>query len=201
MDVFGHVGLTLAAAYVADTALRPRSVAQPVGVSGTAQSEHGVREGHWLARSLDYRLVIAGSMLPDVLDKPLGLWLAPELVNHSLRSVGHTAVFAGLLLIVSFALLRGGWSLVPAVLSASSAGHLVLDQMWGQASVVLWPALGWAFPPGPDVAEWSASHLRNLAMFYRDPFELVGFLVILALAARVSRPGAFDRFWRAGAVA
>ena len=29
-------------------------------------------------------------MLPDIVDKPLGLWIAPDLVNHSLRSIAGT---------------------------------------------------------------------------------------------------------------
>ena len=151
---------------------------------------------------MDYRWLIVGSLLPDVIDKPLGFWLAPELVNSSARSVAHTAIFAVLLLAVALTALRLGWSGMGLVPAAGSAGHLVLDQIWRQPSIALWPALGWAFPLGTATfGEWSESHLWDALALYRDPPELAGATVILLLAAKLWRDRAFRRFFGTGAVA
>ena len=191
MNVFGHVGLTLAVSYSTERLARGRSAH-----TGEAFGRRA------LSRLLDYRLVMVGSMLPDIMDKPLGLWLAPELVNHSVRSFGHSVAFAALLLAVSWIPLRWGRSHGLLVLAAASAGHLVLDQMWGEPATALWPALGWAFPAGSaTLAEWSSSHWRNALLLCRDPAEVAGAVVLLVFAIRVWRSQALGRFLRSGAVA
>jgi hypothetical protein len=55
---------------------------------------------------VDYRALVLGSVLPDIIDKPL-VWLAPDLVNNSLRSVGHSLTLPAVLLLG--ALLSTGW--------------------------------------------------------------------------------------------
>ncbi|HKZ89515.1 MAG TPA: metal-dependent hydrolase, partial [Thermoplasmata archaeon] len=96
----------------------------------------------WLAstrtkRVLDYRLVLLGAILPDLVDKPLGYLLGLES-----RLWAHTLVFLGSVLLVSA---------VPSVRVLASAAvgiatHLLLDRMWEQPWVFVWPALGATFP-------------------------------------------------------
>jgi membrane-bound metal-dependent hydrolase YbcI (DUF457 family) len=149
---------------------------------------------------LDYRLVIVGSLLPDLVDKPLGLWIAPALVNHSLRTFGHSAAFALLLLALSWAARRPDWGRRALVLAMTSAGHLLMDQMWTHATTLLWPALGWAFPTDAvTFSQWSSSHFRDLLVVYSDPAELVGATVVLLFAVNLLRHRAALRFLRSGA--
>ena len=208
MDVFGHVGLTLAAAYSAEHVFRQRVPARwlasaqrsPVWVE--APSRRPGRAPQSELGSLDYRIVIFGALLPDIIDKPLGFWLASDLVNHSLRTYGHTVIFAAVLLIVSGIALRAGWNRGLLPLAASSAGHLVLDQMWRNSATVLWPGLGWSFPAGvATFGEWSGSHLRETRWFYSDPAEIVGAIVILVFLIMLLRRSSFLRFLRTGAAA
>ena len=202
VTVFGHVGLTLAAAYSADRLALGRfaHVRRAPVAAGYPSGWASAREG--VSRFLDYRLIMVGSMLPDVIDKPLALWLAPELVDHNVRSVGHSAAFAVILLAVSWIALRWGWSQGLPALAAASVGHLVLDQMWTEPATALWPALGWAFPAGAaTLAQWTSSHWRNVLSLRRDPAEVAGAVVLLVFVFKLWRSRAFGRFLRSGAVA
>ena len=141
-------------------------------------------------------------MIPDLLDKPIGLLLTPDLVNDSLRSIGHSAVFIAVLLAI-FAIAPGFRATHRMVaIGLGGFGHLVLDQMWRQPVTVMWPLLGASFPSGTSgFADWSASHVRGLQTFYNEPPELLGAVAILLFAAMLMRPHALGRFLRSGAVA
>ena len=145
MYVLGHLGLGLGIAWLA-TYRRPGTV--------------------------DYRLVLLGALLPDLIDKPLG-----ALLDLDARLWAHTLFFVGVVLAASA---------VPRARLLFSVGigiltHLLLDRIWEQPSVVLWPALGWSFPPGgPDLEGF-------LEVLLRDPYvqagEVAG-LIVLVLFAR-----------------
>ena len=154
-----HTGLTLAAA-------------------GAVKKFAESRGAQKLAAAVDYRLVAVGSMLPDIIDKPLGGIILHESLGNG-RIYAHTLVF--LLLIVAAALLflytfrwPGG-----LVLAGGALFHHVLDGMWLYPGTWLWPLYGWGFPPGePEV--WLQLWLTNL---FTDPAvfvpEIAGGLVIL----------------------
>ena len=204
MDLFGHVGLTLTVAYAGEHLFARRPWAHDLARlrSGRghvlADADPPAEVGGSAPGLLDYRLVILGSLIADTLDKPLGLWIAPELVNGSTRGVGHTLVFVALLA-VPWVAFGPGWRLKGLVLATSSAGHLILDAMWRQGSIVLWPFLGLSFPERiVSVSEVSSSYLRDLLTFYTEPAELVGALIILLFAARVWSHRGVSRFLRSG---
>jgi hypothetical protein len=211
MNVFGHVGLTLAAAYSAEYLFRywsRRKGAVSVGArvgQGTGEDPPESPSGKEVGRtslSLDYRLVMLGSLLPDFIDKPLALWLLPEFANYNTRNVGHTVLFAFLLLATAFAMARMGYGIRPLVLAVTSAGHLALDQMWRQPAILLWPLMGWEFPLGVVVApgDWWLARLLNLRLLHTQVYEVVGAAIILLFAARLARRQALGRFLRKGAV-
>ena len=205
MDVFGHVGLTLAAAYAADRAaqtapIRGRSDDQVAVASST---DAGPTDSGWqrLGR-LDYRLVIVGSLIPDLIDKPLGLWVATDLVSGSTRSVTHSAAFALVLLAVVALTPRPGLDLKALSLALSSAGHLVLDRMWSTTNVLLWPVKSWDFDERTSsISQYADTKFWEMVQFYTDPPELIGAIVILALAVKLWREREVLSFLRSGAVA
>jgi hypothetical protein len=113
-----------------------------------------------LTRGLPKKAVLLGTILPDLIDKPLyyGLSLATGkqgsdlgLVSGS-RTFAHTALF--LLVITCAAILRRSKPL--AALSLGIASHLLLDSLSSYLishpqqeifrSVIMWPLNGWAFP-------------------------------------------------------
>ena len=104
---------------------------------------------------IDYRLILLGSMLPDIIDKPLGIWLL-----DTGRSIGHTLVFGSVLVAAGFTLYAWRCSTGLLGLSFASVIHLVLDQMWLAPRTLLWPAYGWSFERG-DVEEWGGTGLAS----------------------------------------
>ena len=142
----GHIGITLAAAKYAPRVVTDinRRFNPPRGIRTSTQP--------WTER-LDDRALIVGSMLPDIVDKPLALFLAPTLVGHSLRNYGHTLVFAALALAVALALAALTKRQWPVVLALASAGHLLLDMMWFSHRILFWPFTTPDFSPR-YIHEW-----------------------------------------------
>lgn len=119
-----------------------------------------------VTQGLPQRYVLWGTVLPDLLDKPLyyGLsWFFSKrgaelgIISGS-RSLGHTAIT--LLLLSSFAWIRK--SKILAALSLGVASHLVLDSLSDLMqnspeslssgfieTTLLWPFLGLQFPTIP----------------------------------------------------
>jgi len=127
---------------------------------------------------IDYRLVLVGSMLPDIIDKPLGGFILRESLGNG-RIYCHTLVFLLLLLgmgiFFRYKLNRPGFF----VLAGGSLVHHVLDGMWLFPSTFLWPAYGWGFPKGNAEAwleYWIKSLLTNPIVYLP---EIAGVLILI----------------------
>ena len=172
MLLAGHIGMTLAAAKYA-----PRIVREVNRRFNPSRRIHTSTQ-RWTER-LDDRALIVGSMLPDIVDKPLALFLAPALVGHSLRNYGHTLVFAVLVLAVALALaalMKRHW---PLTLALASAGHLVLDLMWFSHRILFWPFTTSDFSPR-NIHEWGP----HPDVIYFGA-EILGLIVILWIGLRL----------------
>jgi membrane-bound metal-dependent hydrolase YbcI (DUF457 family) len=115
-------------------------------------------------RRANLAFLALGSMLPDIIDKPLG-----QLVNGTPamgRTLSHTLLF--LLLISALALYLRDARL--ASLSGGVLTHLVLDFMWASPVILLWPLLG-PFPQAAAMDAWS--YMGMLLADLRDPFILI----------------------------
>jgi hypothetical protein len=152
-----------------------------------------------LLRPIDYRAVIVGSLVADFIDKPLALWLAPEAVNHSTRSIAHSAVFAVALLLAAL-LSTSTWTGRLLVVSLCTAWHMVLDQMWRAKEIALWPAYGWSFPAVAErtLGQVSESYLRQHLEFYKDPWATIGLAIIALLLVHLARHRHYGVFIRSG---
>src|SRR5207245_9264202 len=89
---------------------------------------------------IDHRWVLFGASLPDLIDKPLGF-----LTGLDSRLWAHTFLFLFAILALSFVPSLRGLRLV----GFGVATHLLLDLIWNQPAIVLYPYYGWAFPPAP----------------------------------------------------
>lgn len=95
--------------------------------------------------AVDVRFLMAGAVLPDLLDKPTGL-----IFFGTGRVFGHTLVFFAALLTAVLLLTRRGrpsrrrWM----ALAVGIMFHLLLDGMWTLRDTLLWPFFGWEFPAG-----------------------------------------------------
>ena len=98
-----------------------------------------------ILRSIDARLVIIGSLAPDILDRPLGMWVLPESLDPTSRGFGHVLLVNVLLIVLSVVVLRWTGLRAPLVFFLAAAGHMLLDRMWESLDTVLWPIRGTSF--------------------------------------------------------
>ncbi len=136
MLFFGHAGVTLGIALAA---------------KGVAHRFYPVKDGKpepgaiAVIRRLDLRLLIVGSLLPDIIDKPLGLIILRDSISYG-RIYSHTLLFLILLALGGWLLYRFRRQTWLIVLAVGAAGHHILDLIWLSPSVFFWPFLGTTFP-------------------------------------------------------
>ncbi|MBI2173563.1 MAG: metal-dependent hydrolase [Candidatus Aenigmarchaeota archaeon] len=121
-------------------------------------------------KNIDYRLLLLGSMLPDIIDKPLGLVVLKDIL-YSGRLVAHTLLFASLLTLLAF----GRKSMKLKLLSVGIWLHLLFDMMFLYPRTLLWPGLG-NFMPLDYHADFMAQLVSNPYVYVP---EIVGFMFLL----------------------
>ena len=127
------------------------------------------------AASLGY--VLLGSILPDIIDKPLGelLFGTPAMG----RNICHTLLF---LILLSAAAYYWQDSRLSS-LAGGVAAHLMLDTIWSSPGIFLWPLLG-AFPRAPDLS--TLDYLQALLRGLNDPMialpEMLGLAYLIYFA-------------------
>ena len=212
MFLFGHVGLTLGAAVLLNGALRrsyarkgrgkaddyPESdteaVSAPVPVSEAAAS--------WftsLAGRIDIRLLLVASLLPDIIDKPLGLLFFRDTFSNS-RLFSHTLLFVAVISLAGLYLYRSRGRLWLLVLAFGAFAHLVFDQMWRTPQTLLWPLYGFTFEK-VDITDWGSRLLNSL---FTDPGvyvpELAGIAILIWFIWLTVRRGTLLAFIRRGEI-
>ena len=92
---------------------------------------------------------IAGSILPDLTDKPLGLILFPQVLDNA-RTFGHTLLIVGFISVLALI----AWHYRRTLLIFGFAGavllHQILDEMWHEPVTWSYP-LGGMFQPRSEV--------------------------------------------------
>jgi inner membrane protein len=150
-------------------------------------------------RRIDYRVVLLGAVLPDLIDKPLGRLLFDERFQSG-HIFGHTLVFPlGLLLVIQLTL-RGDRARRWYVLPIAVLLHLALDAMWTEPITLFWPAFGTQFPPAPVDQYWVDVLLRPFRVPLEGVKELIGLglLVYLGYGFDLHRRQPLREFLRTG---
>lgn len=196
MFILGHAGITFGVALAAHTlSTRSRETEHTSSSLGARLRE----QVHGLSQRIDLRVLFVGALLPDVIDKPLGLLLLPDIYGSG-RLFGHSLLFVLAIGLAGAWLHRArtrNWLLV---LTFGAAMHLLLDAMWRAPSVLFWPFVG-SLPQGGSPEAWLT---RVLATPAQNPSalvsEAVGLVLLIPLIWTVLRgPGPW-RFLRHGAV-
>jgi hypothetical protein len=127
----------------------------------------------------DYRLVAAGSWLPDAIDKPLAWFILRGRVEDD-HLLGHTLLF-GLLLALPGLILA--WRGQAALISIASGVliHRLCDPTWPEIDTLIWPLNGWTF-------EHSTTPYFGIYML----LEILAAIVIYFVIRRIWRR---DRIW------
>lgn len=133
-------------------------------------------------RGLDFRFLLVGSLLPDMIDKPVALFLFED-VFRSGRIMGHTLLFSLVLLGMGLWRYRRGSAFLLSI-GVGSLLHLVLDEMWRQPAVLWWPVLGWSL-----AGEWTGDFFHKVWLLFLDPYvlatEVLGGLILAHFVWRV----------------
>lgn len=114
----------------------------------------------------DVRLLVLGSLLPDLIDKPLGHLILP---GNNGRIFAHTLLLAVILLLAALAYRP----LMPLSLGVSM--HHMLDGVFLDPKGALWPVFGGFETTDYEIAEW----LHALTKPYVMAEELIGISIIL----------------------
>ncbi|GKU31651.1 metal-dependent hydrolase [Clostridium folliculivorans] len=122
--------------------------------------------------SIDYRFVLAGSILPDLIDKPLAVVF---LVGHaqSFRFFAHTLIFSVILVIIGIGcyIIKNRNNIL--MLGICSLIHTILDLSWVFPKIYFYPFLGLRFP-----MDTSYKFVPNYAKLYFSHFSYFIFEVI-----------------------
>lgn len=95
---------------------------------------------------VDYRFVLLGAVLPDVVDGILGLFVFD---GPSGRWAAHSILAPVLVAAMVVATLRGTTRLAVFGVAVGWLLHLVADGMWEAPRTFLWPAFGATFATSP----------------------------------------------------
>jgi len=193
MLLFGHIGITAGAVKACDILRSMTELGngyQPDSGSNFNIINVGVRLRlyHWLdgiktrVGLVDYRLVLLGSLLPDIIDKSVWLIVGSHF-SLSGRDYGHTLLFNLVLLIAGLVLFRYRKSWL-FIISLSSFMHLILDKMWNRPVALLWPLLGPL--PKEETTGW---FFNMLQVIFSQPEayvpEIIGLVIVLLFAYRL----------------
>ena len=199
MLLFGHVGLTLGAVGILDRYFcRKDSLSCDSDEVPLVQSS-GSGE-NWIfgiiKRPIDYRLVMLGAMLPDIIDKPIGALIFRDTFNNG-RIFAHTLLFALILMVVGLYLRKRGRTGM-LVVAFCSAWHLVLDSMWGDLTTLFWPLYGWKFREC-ELGDWIPGMIESLWTKVGVGLpEMVGLVVVVGVFAYLLRKKQLWIFARTG---
>jgi inner membrane protein len=151
------------------------------------------------ARRIDFRVVLLGSILPDLIDKPIGR-IFFERQFQSSHLFGHTLLFVTVLLLAIQLLLRGKTARTWFILPIAALIHLALDGMWSHPVTLFWPLFSTRFPPEPVASYWHEVLLRPLVHPWVLVQELIGLaiLVYMARAFGLQDRARLSRFLRDG---
>jgi len=158
MLLFGHTGITLGAAVLLNGILIKRyglrTRKNKMTESFQSSSEIHCAQEHppgsklpsltSLANYIDIRLLLTGSLLPDIIDKPLGMFFFRDSLSSG-RIFCHTLAFLLLITLAGFYLYRRYRKTWMLTISFGTFTHLILDQMWKSPQTLLWPLYGLAF--------------------------------------------------------
>lgn len=155
MLILGHAGITLGSAVILNGIFSGVSARQKKVNQAQALWR---RPADWfasLAKRVDIRFLLLGSLLPDIIDKPAGQVLFRDTFSNG-RIFSHTLVFFILISLAGIYLYRkrGKTWLLAGTFGVFT--HLVFDQLWELPKTLFWPLYGFSFAR-VDLTGWTGS--------------------------------------------
>jgi len=99
---------------------------------------------HLFRKPHRYQASALGSLLPDIIDKPVGQFFFRDTFSNG-RIFCHTLLFLILITLAGLCLYRSRGKTWLLGFSFGTFMHLIQDQMWLEPRTFLWPLYGFAF--------------------------------------------------------
>ncbi|NLE89557.1 MAG: metal-dependent hydrolase [Dehalococcoidales bacterium] len=148
---------------------------------------------------IDYRMLLIGSMLPDIIDKPLGIYLLADEIGNG-RIYAHTLLFLLILIAAGLLLYYYRRNTALLLLGVGTFAHLALDQIWRNPRTLFWPLFGVVFERH-ETGEWLGGLFETLTS---NPSvyipEIIGTLIVAAFAWHIIRGGNLIAFIKTGRI-
>jgi hypothetical protein len=116
----------------------------------------------------DFTLAVFGSILPDIIDKPLGFIIFHGFGNG--RLIAHTLLF-NLSLLTLFAVFRSRFDRLlggnAILLPLASILHIIEDKVWREPALLLYPFMG-SIPLKPTISLYE--RLQRILNSYHNPY-------------------------------
>ena len=148
-------------------------------------------------RRIDYRYILVGAIVPDLVDGVLGLFLFD---GPSGRWIGHSLVTVIGVAVVIIVGLKGERRLAVFGIAVGWLVHLVGDGMWEAPKTFLWPAFGTEFATVPaEPYSWDL-FMRPWEHLGTWGAELLGAAILawFYVAFEMSRDGRLRLFFQDG---
>jgi len=189
MLLFGHIGFTLGTALLLNDSLNiNRVISKEIEEkANNTDVTHlkGPSAKFWTlvkrAKGLDLRFIIIGSLLPDIIDKPIGRFFFNDTFGTGYL-FSHTLLFVILLFLVGYLVnIYKKWSFM-LLLGFGTFVHLILDFMWKEPHVLLWPLFGFTFEKSIPIP--FGTYLWDLVLqLFRTPWvgipELIAAIIVI----------------------
>ncbi len=136
---------------------------------------------------VDYRVVALASLIPDIVDKPIG-----RLVFKSRFDSGRLFAHTLLVNVAFFSILffmRGRAKRRFVLVPISSLLHLAEDGMWSQPKVFWWPLFGSSFPKEPVSGGAFAFLAPSAGMLIQEAIGIAAMAWLLAAHGLLNRQG------------
>jgi inner membrane protein len=145
-------------------------------------------------RRIDYRVVLLGALLPDLIDEPLGRFFFRERYD-SQHLWGHTLLLVVVLSLGVMLFLRGEAARRWFVLPMAALVHLGLDAMWSHPVNFYWPLFGAHFPREHLGLWW---HALGRPVEILEELVGLGLLVYLGIGHDLQDPDHRRQFLKTG---
>ncbi len=179
MFLLAHAGITLGAAYALEKTANCRPVNnRPAG--GPADSPVAPAP-----LRVDYRFILLGALLPDLVDKPLGHILLPGVLANG-RTFLHTLLFLVITILAALIVYRQKRAVWGFYIAFGVLMHLIMDAIWCDPVTFFWPLYG-AFQKYPGISErilekWIRTLLDEPCVYIS---EATGLLILLFFTTRL----------------
>lgn len=175
MLIFGHVGITTGIIKIYEKATKRKNLKNN--------------------NFIDYRIVMLGSLLPDIIDKPI-VEIIYGLQNHEGHFIAHSFIFSGLMIIIGIIIFLMNTNKSVFLLGICSLVHQIFDKMMLIPNIL--------FSSNVDLGNFRTEfpYLRNVVMYFEKPnvfiSEVIGFTIIVYFAYKLFKNKGYIKFLKYG---